>query len=297
MSQQEKVRIGQIGLGHLGWPIALRFLRTGYALAAFDLSSEVLEKAAAEGATVCGSPREVAQVTDVVFTVLPLSAVVAHVIEGLDGLSEGLSKGSIVVDMSSGDPPETLKIAGRLREQGVSYVDVGVSRGVVAAERGELVAFVGGDSKSLDRVQPLLQCIASDIVHVGPVGAGHTAKALNNLMGAASFALSCEVLIAAERLGLDQDAFLAAVNHGSGGSFATQVKLPMYVRSGSFDSKFAINLMAKDTRQGLALLRAVGLGSELAQAVRSLWEEATEDLSPEEDHTRLYQRMKSEGFA
>src|SRR5581483_8295162 len=205
------------------------------------------------------------------------SDVVEHVLVD-EGLLDALAAGSLVVDMSSSEPMRTRALAEEASRRGVELVDAPVSGGVRGAEAGTLSIMVGGSSAQLERCRPLLERMGSKVAHVGAVGSGHALKALNNLLSATTLLISSEALVAARRFGLDPHVFLDVVNGSTGRSLSTELKLPSFVLSETYDSGFALQLMVKDLRIALGLARATDAPFALAEASAELWSRAADAL-------------------
>jgi len=148
---------------------------------------------------------------------------------GKDGIIEGAAAGTIVIDLTSGNPPQTAQISARLAEKGIHMIDAGVSGGVAGAEVATLGIMVGGDEKVYEQCLPILRAIGQNIYHMGKIGAGHMTKALNNFLSAANYLAASEALTVASKCGLDPTKFVGAVNASSGMSFATMRRIPNFV--------------------------------------------------------------------
>jgi 3-hydroxyisobutyrate dehydrogenase len=209
------------------------------------------------------------------------------------GLLDALAPGTVLVDMGSSEPLRTRALAGHVAERGAVLVDAPVSGGVSGATAGTMTIMVGGPE---DVVAPLVTLfgVLGRMRHVGPVGAGHALKALNNLMSAAHLLASSEALLAGQRFGLDPAVMLDAVNGSSGRSGSTENKWPNFVLPGTFDSGFALGLMLKDIRIALGLAEATGAPSALAARTVELWGEAAAALGPAADHTEIVRWLRQE---
>jgi 3-hydroxyisobutyrate dehydrogenase len=310
-------RVGFVGLGNMGMPMAGHLVAAGYHVIGFDASAAVMRAIAeADEASVVGDTDEVAgggsagaagksgvgaggrisaapslsAVGDDVCAVilsLPDSDVVEHVLRGDGGLLASLVPGSTVIDMSSSDPARTRKLAERTATAGVTLVDAPVSGGVAGARAASLAIMVGGTAEAFAAVQPLLAHLGARVVHAGDVGAGHAVKALNNLMSAAHMIASSEALIAGRRFGLDPAVMLEIVNGSSGRSWSTETKWPRYVLTERYDAGFNIRLMVKDIKLALAIEHATGTPSPVSEAVAAAWEAAAGDLPADADHTAI----------
>ena len=250
----DKPRIGYVGLGVMGGALARRLLRE-HKLTVFDLSPERCADFAAMGATVVGSPAEVGAASDIVLTCLPTSAQVLEVIFGDNhGLIRGLQPGSLIVDQTSGATAATRAMAMELEGTGIQLIDAPVSGGPQGADAGTIAIMVGGSPDQYARVAPVLNVISPNTVHVGPLGAGHTLKAVNNMMSAANRLLAFEAVSIAAANGLDPAIAVDVINKSSGRNSATLAVFPNNIFSDNFDARFTLALMEKD----------VALAAELA---------------------------------
>ena len=277
--------VGFVGLGKMGAPMATRLAEAGYQVQGYDVS-EAAAKNWNERGGVPASPTlpAMADGAEVVILMLPDSAVVRAV---LDDLLPALAEGTIVVDMSSSEPLVTRELAAQAAARGVTLVDAPVSGGVQGAVSGRLTIMAGGAAGDVARVRPLLDVLGARVVHVGDVGAGHAVKALNNLLSATSLLASSEVLATAIEFGLDPEVVLDVINRSSGKSWSTELKLPRFVLSGSFDSGFGLGLMLKDMRMATSLARRTGTPALLGETVVEYWAQAAGALPEDADHTEI----------
>ena len=250
----DKSRIGYVGLGVMGGALARRLLRE-YKLTVFDLSPERCAEFAALGATVAGSPAEVGAASDIVLTCLPTSAQVRDVIFGDNhGLIRGLRSGGLIVDQTSGATAATRAFAAELEGTGIELIDAPVSGGPRGADAGTIAIMVGGTPQQFVRVAPVLAVISPNTAHVGPLGAGHTLKAVNNMMSAANRLLAFEAVAIAAANGLDPAIVVDMINKSSGRNSATMAVFPNNIFTDDFEARFTLALMEKD----------VALAAELA---------------------------------
>lgn len=281
-------RIGFVGLGNMGMPMAGHLVAAGYHVAGFDASAAVM-RSIAEAGVVAAAPALTAVGEDAaaIILMLPDSDVVEQVLLG-DGLLASLTPRTLVVDMSSSDPARTRVLAGRAAaEHGVTLIDAPVSGGVAGAHSRKLTIMVGGPEQAFAAATPMLSAIGSRVVHAGGVGAGHAVKALNNLMSAAHLIVSSEALIAGRRFGLDPAVMLEIINGSSGRSGSTENKWPNYVLTERYDAGFSIRLMIKDMKLALGIERATGTPATVSEAAVAAWEAAAADLPPTVDHTEI----------
>ncbi|WP_270933427.1 NAD(P)-dependent oxidoreductase [Falsiroseomonas oryzae] len=276
-------RIGFIGIGRMGWPMARRLVEAGFAVAVHDaVPGRAAAFAAACGGHAAAGAPEAATGADAVVTILPTSREVEAVVAAIRPV---LAPGAVLVEMSSGEPSATRAMAQSLAGQGVSLVDAPVSGGVARAETGELAIMTGGDPAVLDRVAPVLRAMGTAITRCGDVGAGQAMKALNNLVSAAGFLVSVEALLIGSRFGLDPATMVEVLNASTGMNNSTQKKLKQFVLSRGFDSGFGLDLMVKDLSIALQVGRETNTPAPLAAQTRELWAAAAALLGPGQDHT------------
>lgn len=239
-----------VGLGRMGDPMA-RLHAARHETVLLDADAALARALGAEtGCPVADSVADLPDGVDTVVLMLPDSAVVEAVLDG-QGLLDRLGDGALVIDMGSSVPSSTQELAARASGLGVGYVDAPVSGGVAKARTGELAIMVGGTDVDVARARAHLEPLGGTILHVGPPGAGHAAKALNNLASASNLAAAAEVLTVARAFGIDPAAMVEVLNASTGRSQATEVKYPRHVLPDSWDSGFAMDLMIKDL--GIAL--------------------------------------------
>lgn len=217
------MHVGFVGLGAMGRPMAMHLLRAGHRLAVWARRPEAAAPLLATGAIACASAADVAQRSDVVFTIVTGSADVESVALGADGLGEGLAVGSILVDMSTTAPETARLLAGRLSRQGVEVLDAPVSGGEQGAIAATLAIMVGGKAAVLERVRPLLECLGRTIVHVGDNGAGQVAKACNQMVMVGAIQAVAEALHFAAAAGADPARVRQALGGGSAASRVLEV--------------------------------------------------------------------------
>ncbi len=263
----QNTRIGFIGLGIMGQPMAGHLLRAGCPL---YLHSRTRSKAAtliAQGATWCDTPRDVAAQCDLLITIVTDTPDVEQVLFGPHGAAPALRRGAIVVDMSTISPDATRQFAARLAEQGVTLLDAPVTGGDVGARNATLTIMVGGDAAALPRVRPVLEKLGQRIVHVGPSGSGQMLKACNQILCAVNMIAVCEALTLAKRSGLDLKQAIETLASGAGGSWAL-ANLGPKIAAGDLAPAFKIGLIQKDLRSGQAAAQTLGVplpGTALAQ--------------------------------
>jgi len=291
----KSIKIGFIGLGAMGKPMAVNLLKEGYRVFAFDINSKNVDEIVTLGAVGCSNGGAVALVANVIFTSLPNAGIVETVMVEKEGVFDNCREGTIIIDMSSVSPSSTLKMAGIAEPMGIKYVDAPVSGGTKGAEAGTLTIMVGADEAVFEKIKPILEVIGGDIYHVGPTGTGDAVKIVNNLMLGCNMATLAEALILGVKCGLKVETMQEIISKSSGRSYVMDAKLEKFIMKDDFEGGFAMDLQHKDL--GLALEagkennvplpmtalatqifesgRASGLGREDMSAIIKVWEKIT----------------------
>jgi 4-hydroxybutyrate dehydrogenase/sulfolactaldehyde 3-reductase len=239
-------RIGFIGLGNMGRPMASNLVRKGTTLVVCDINPEPARVLESLGARVATCVADVADVCDVVFTMLPTSAIVEAVVAGPGGLLTGLKPGAVVVDMSTIDPLVTDRLAAAAAAQGVGFVDAPVGRLASHAERGESLFMVGAEPEAFARVKPLFEAMGTTIHHCGGVGTGTRTKLVNNYLAIVSCAFNAEALALSQRFGLTLEQTLEVVHGTTATNGQLKIAWPLKVLNGDVAPGFTIDLAHKD---------------------------------------------------
>jgi len=280
--------IGFIGLGIMGAPMAGHLMAAGHTLYVHTRSKV---PGALAGATVCASPKQVAEKADIVFTMLPDTPDVEAVLFGNEGLAAGLSEGKTVVDMSSISPIETKGFAKRINELGCDYLDAPVSGGEVGAKAASLTIMVGGPEAAFARVQPLFELMGKNITLVGGNGDGQTTKVANQIIVALNIAAVGEALVFASKAGADPAKVRQALMGGFAASRILEVHGERMVKR-SFNPGFRIGLHQKDLSLALAGARALGVAlpgtANAAQLMQACAANGMQDL----DHSALVRALE-----
>jgi 2-hydroxy-3-oxopropionate reductase len=252
------MRVGYIGLGLMGKAIAGNILKAGFPLTVHNRSTGAVEELAGRGARPARSPAQVAAESDVVFTNLPDTPDVELVVLGQDGVVAGGRPGLIVVDNSTIRPEAARAIAARLAEKQILFLDAPVSGGDVGAREGTLTIMVGGDREAVEAVRPVLAAISKSVTHVGESGAGQVAKACNQIMVAAQMVAMGELMLLAQKAGVDARKVIEAIRGGAAQCWTLDVKPPRLFR-GQRGPGFKAYMMDKDLGIVLDTARAYGM--------------------------------------
>ncbi|MEP6835775.1 MAG: NAD(P)-dependent oxidoreductase [Gemmatimonas sp.] len=278
-------RVAFLGLGAIGAPMARHLAGAEASLVVWNRTRAKSEAfAAAHTAWVADTPADAVQAADVVITCFPESRDVASLLDGADGMLATMQSGAVLVDCTSGDPATSRRIAARLAERGIGFLDAPVSGGVAGAIAATLTVMVGGDAALLERVQPVLEKFGKKIVHCGEVGTGDALKAVNNALLAMHIWGTAEGLLALEKTGVRSAAALDVINTSSGRSNASMNLFPERVLNRSFPRTFRLALLDKDVGIAADLARELDVPSDLLQLTSQLFRKAHVALGEEVDH-------------
>ncbi len=253
-----KYKIGYIGLGIMGKPMARNIMKAGYEMVVHNRSRESVHELVSEGAIEAHSPAEVAAQVDVIFTNLPDSPDVELVALGENGIIQGTHEGLIYIDNSTIKPATARRVGGKLAEKGVTMLDAPVSGGDIGAINGTLTIMVGDSAEALEKVMPILQAIGETITHVGGLGDGQIAKAANQIMVAAQMVAMGELLILAQKAGADPEKVVQAIRGGAAGCWTLDNK-PHHLFAGNREPGFKAYMQAKDLSIVMDTAREYGI--------------------------------------
>ena len=278
--------VGFVGLGIMGKPMARNLIKAGYSLTVYDIVATSVEELATDGAGAASSAKEVAQRTPVVITMVPDSADSEAAILGPDGVLEGASQGSTVIDMSSIAPASSQKIGAACDASGVSFLDAPVSGGEPKAINGTLAIMVGGKQGVFDRYTDLLGVMGGSIVLCGDYGAGNTTKLANQIIVAANIEAVAEALVLARKAGLDPNVVFDAIKGGLAGSTVLNAKAPMMI-AGDFKPGFRVRLHQKDLHNALLTGKELGVPLPVTALVQQMLGALMNDGKADSDHSAI----------
>lgn len=279
-------RVGFIGLGIMGKPMSKNLIKAGYKLVVCDINKEAVQELKEMGAQVCSSGAEVAEACRVIITMLPNSPQVREVVLGKNGVIEGASAGSVVIDMSSIDPVQSREIGAALEEKGMEMLDAPVSGGEPKAVDGTLAVMVGGKREIFAQHENLLHHMAGSVVYVGDLGAGNVAKLANQIVVAVNIAAVSEAMAFSRKNGTDPWLVYQAIRGGLAGSTVMDAKVPMMLEH-NFKPGFRINLHIKDLNNALNAGHSVSAPLPLTGVVMEMMQGLKADGYEEEDHSGL----------
>jgi 2-hydroxy-3-oxopropionate reductase len=280
-------KVGFIGLGIMGRPMAKNLMEAGYELVLQNRTPEKAEELAKEGnATAAQNPREVAEACDIVITMLPDSPDVEAVVAGEGGVLGGIREGALLVDMSTISPVVTEELAEKVREKGASMLDAPVSGGDVGAIEGALSIMVGGSEEDFERARPLFDVMGKVATHVGPTGAGQVVKACNQIVVALTIEAVSEALVLGSRGGVAPEKLVEALSGGLAGSAVMEAKKEKFF-SHDFEPGFRIELHHKDLGIALAAGREYGVALPVTAIVDQMLEALKAKGRGDRDHSAL----------
>jgi 2-hydroxy-3-oxopropionate reductase len=281
-----KKKLGFIGLGIMGKPMAKNLLKAGFNLVVFSRSNGPVEELVKEKALSANSPGEVAEHSEVIITMLPDSPEVEEIILGKDGVIRGTKPGSVVIDMSSINPLVTQEIAKALKEKEVEMLDAPVSGGEIGAIQGTLAIMVGGEEKVFNDCMEIFKAVGKNIVRVGGIGAGGYVKLVNQIIVALNIATVGEAFSLGVKAGLDPQVIYQAIRGGLAGSSVLETKAPM-IFGRNFKPGFKIRLHQKDLKNALSTAKDLGVPLPLTSLVQQILISLMTDGRGDEDHSAL----------
>jgi len=285
------LRVGFVGIGNMGRPMAKNIVASGYAVSVYDADQARAARFATEhGSTAAASPEALGRASDLVITMLPAGSDVRDVVlgTGRGGVAATLTRGGVVVDMSSSDPVGTRELGRELVARGIALIDAPVSGLVPRAESGTLTIMIGADDEAAFAVaEPVLKRLGERLIRVGSLGAGHAMKALNNFVAATAFTATAEALIVGKRFGLDPRVMAQVLNVSTGRSFHSDVSFPDHVLTRRFATGFTLGLLAKDVRIAGDLSAAVDASTPLIELVTRLFAEGRDEIGADQDNSAI----------
>ncbi len=281
-------KIGFIGLGIMGKPMALNLIKAGYKLTVYDIRPEPVKEVAAAGAKEGKSSRDVAAQSEVVITMLPNSPDVKKAVLGENGVLEGAKAGMILIDMSSIAPLVSKEVAAEVQKKGVEMLDAPVSGGEPKAKDGTLSIMVGGKKGVFEQVEEILKVMGASAVLVGDIGSGNTTKLANQIIVALNIAAMSEAMVLATKAGVDPERVYQAIRGGLAGSTVLDAKVPLAL-DGNFKPGFRIELHIKDLANALDTAHEIGVPVLLAGGVMEIMQALRVDGKAGDDHGGIIQ--------
>ncbi len=281
-------KIGFIGLGIMGMPMAKNLLKADYSLTVYDVVPGRIDEVVAAGAKGGSSSKDVAGKSELIITMLPNSPEVRQAVLGNDGVLDGAKPGTILVDMSSIAPSASKEISKKAKEKGVVVLDAPVSGGEPKAVDGTLAIMVGGPQETFDKVRDILAVMGASVTRVGEIGSGNMTKLANQIIVALNIAAMSEAMVLAAKAGVDSEKVFEAIRGGLAGSTVLNAKMPL-VLAGNFKPGFRIELHIKDLANALETAHEVGVPVPLSSAVMEVMQALKVDGKGGDDHGGIIQ--------
>ena len=281
-------KIGFVGLGIMGKPMAKNLLKAGYSLVVYDIVMDAVNELQSAGAEAGTSPKDVAQKSEIVLTMLPNSPHVQEVVLGQNGVLEGAKPGTILVDMSSIAPLASIEISEKVKEKGVVMLDAPVSGGEPKAISAALSIMVGGPEEAFNEVEDILKVMGSSVVLIGDIGSGNVTKLANQIIVALNIAAMSEAMVLATKAGVDPEKVYQAIRGGLAGSTVLDAKVPLVLQR-NFKPGFKIELHIKDLMNALDTGHEIGVPLPLTSQVMEIMQAMKVDGKAKEDHGGLIQ--------
>jgi len=281
-------KIGFIGLGIMGKPMAKNLIKAGYSLVVYDVVKQSVNKLKTAGAEEADSPADVAGKVQTIITMLPNGPEVKEVVAGSKGIIEGASSGSIIIDMSSIAPGISQEMSILCKSKGIRFMDAPVSGGEPKAIDGTLAIMVGCDEADFEQNVPLLKAMGSSVVRIGRVGSGNVTKLANQIVVALNIAAISEAYVLATKAGINPELVFDAIKGGLAGSTVMNAKTPM-ILDRNFKPGFKIKLHIKDLANAIETGHQVGAPLPLTSAVMEMMQALKVEGKEENDHSALVQ--------
>ena len=270
------MKVGFIGVGVMGSPMALNILRGGHELTVFDLDQDAVQRMVAAGAKAAATAKDVGAASDVVVTMLPEPKHVHEALLGAHGAAHGMKPGGVVIDMSTIDPVSSRAIGAELAKSGIEMVDSPVGKTSEHAASGTLTLMVGGKPEVIAHVKPVLDCMGNETYLCGGVGTGHAMKTVNNLLATTIMAANTEALAIGAKCGLTLELMMEVMKTTMANNAQLYVAMPKKAFKGDDEPGFMVKLACKDVRQAVELARAQGFEPHVGAGCQRTLEEAME---------------------
>lgn len=283
-----EMKIGFIGLGIMGKPMALNLLKNGFEVIAFDLNEQARKEVVQAGGVEANNPREASSDCDVVITMLPNANIVKQVLLGEEGVIEAVQPGAVVIDMSSISPVDSQYLAANFAEKDVAFLDAPVSGGEPKAIDGTMAIMVGGEEEAFNRTSSVLKAMGEEITYVGGSGSGTTTKLANQILVNVTMAAMSEAVVLAAKAGIDVEKMYQAIRGGLAGSAVLDAKMPL-VLDRNFVAGGRIDINLKDLTNVLEAGHQIGVPMPLTSNVAEMFHALIVDGKSADDHCGLVQ--------
>ncbi len=292
-------RLGIVGIGNMGEPITENLHSAGFEVVTYDKRQEIARKMRAKGIKVAKTLKELSERSDIILDILPDTSATREVLTRKEGLLEGMREPKVILDMTTSDPRESIELGKFLREKNIEYLDCPMTGGVIGAKTRGLVLMVGGNEKVFQRCKYILDVIAKKIFYMGKLGNGHYMKLVHNQLSHSTFLAACEAATLGVGLGLPLDTMIEVFNFGNARSYATEVRFPRFILSGSYDAGASFKTMYKDIGLVMRKTEELNYNFPITRATFDYWYYPVKHGQGDKDYTTIFnligQICKNEG--
>jgi 3-hydroxyisobutyrate dehydrogenase-like beta-hydroxyacid dehydrogenase len=285
-------KIGLIGTGIMGYPIAKNLLKAGYPLTIYARRDNIKNELKALGAEIALTPADLAAKSSIIFLLVNYSDDVTELLYSTNGIVSGAERGTVIVDMTTTDPQYSKSIAKRLSVQGIEYLDAPISGGALGAQNAQIVIMVGGKKEAQARCLPVFKPISKSVVYMGESGSGQTVKLIHNQLAFTTFFAACEAVILGEKLGLSADTMIEVFNQGNARSFATEVRFPKFILTKKFDMGVPFSTAYKDISLARKLRRTTKVNFPISSWVYKYMKYCMDRKAEKDDLSTIILKMK-----
>ena len=284
--------LGVIGVGLMGRPIAENLKKDGFEVYVYDKNEQVLEELKKEDLLVAKNPKELMENADVVLDILNDTNSLRKVMEQQEGLLEGIKGRKIVIDMTTSDPEKSKVIGAELKELGIEYLDCPMTGGMTGAQNRELVIMAGGAPEVFEEVKYILDGISKALIYLGKSGSGHYMKLIHNQLSHSTFLAACEAFNLGRELGIDEKAMIDVFNIGNARSYATEVRFPKFILSGTYKAGASFYTVGKDISLVAKKANELNYDLPITRATFDYWRYAIETGKGEDDYSTIVNLME-----
>jgi 3-hydroxyisobutyrate dehydrogenase-like beta-hydroxyacid dehydrogenase len=285
-------RIGLIGTGIMGNPIAKNLMKAGYPLTIYARRDNIKKEFKELGAAIASTPAELAATCGIIVLLVNYPKDVAELLYSPNGIVSGAGPETIIVDMTTTDPGFARSSAKRLSAKGIEYLDAPISGGALGAQNATVVIMVGGKKEALDRCLPVFKTIGKSIVYMGGSGSGQTVKLIHNQLSFTTFFAVCEAVILGEKLGLPAEAMIEVFNNGTARSFATEVRFPKFILKNNFDMGVPFSTAYKDITLARKLRLTTKVNFPISSWVYKYMKYCMDRNAQKDDLSTIFLKMK-----
>lgn len=286
-----KKRIGIIGVGEMGFPILVNLKEMGYNVAAYARRKEIRDRIAEKGIEVLGTPKELAEKSDIILDILNDTNSTWSVLKQENGMLEGLGPNKILVDMTTSDPNESIPLGEFLEEKGVAYIDCPITGGKIGAENRQLICMAAGREEAFNEVKPILESVSKKVFYLGKMGGGHYMKLIHNQLSHSTFLASCEAVNLGKALGMDPATMIEVFNIGNARSYATEVRFPKFILPETYNAGASFKTVQKDIGIVMKKIEALGIEMPITAATYMYWSYPIEHDKGDDDYSTIFTLM------